>query len=186
MNIVPVTLAPLTGEVLPTGAGVRVIGKTHPLNGGEIERYLDAGTTIGEMLEETRSDRPDFLDRNQMIVHIDGDPIETCNWHRIRAKPGTTVTFVPRLQGGAIWRTVLAVMVVAATVFAAPRVACHWPCGSRAGHMGDGRWCSYWRGYCPGRQNGMRCVVPRNATWWCRRDGNQCHQTTASRVGEDA
>ena len=111
----------LTGEILPPGATVRVIGRTHPLNGSRIERYLDAGMTIEELIEEALADRPDFLQRHEMIVHIDGNPIDTVNFRRVRAKPGTTVTFLPRLQGGNILRSVLTVVVaVAALVFAAP------------------------------------------------------------------
>jgi hypothetical protein len=45
---------------------------------------------------DTLADHPDIRPRREFIVCIDGDLIEERNWHRVRAKAGTVVTFVPR------------------------------------------------------------------------------------------
>lgn len=123
MNIVPVhSTVARHGEVIPPGATVRVVGTTHPLNamaGARIDRKLDVGLTINEMLEEAIGDRARRA--GSWIVQIDGNPIEERNWHRVRAKAGTVVTFIPRLQGGAAMRTVLGVVVaIGAILLAAP------------------------------------------------------------------
>jgi hypothetical protein len=56
-----------------------------------------------------------------VIVHIDGHVIEERLWSKVRPKAGTTLTFTPWLQNGAVLRTVLTVVVaVAALVFAGP------------------------------------------------------------------
>jgi predicted phage tail protein len=103
---------------------VRVIGTAHPLNavsGARIDRYLDVGLTIEQMLQEALEDHPDIRTRRDFIVYIDGNPIYEENWRRVRAKPGTTVTFVPRLQGGNALRTVLGVVVaIGALLIAGP------------------------------------------------------------------
>jgi hypothetical protein len=124
VNLVPVDRGVHFGEIIPPGASVRVIGTTHPLNavsGARIERHLDVGLTIEEMLQEALEDRSGIRLRRDFIVCIDSNPIEECNWHRVRAKAGTVVTFIPRLQGGNALRTVLGVVVaVAAIILAAP------------------------------------------------------------------
>lgn len=122
MNLVPIESAVRFGEIVPPGSSVRVIGTTHPLNavsGTRIERNLDVGLTINEMLQEALQDHPDLRTRRDFIVCIDGNPIEECNWRRVRAKAGTVVTFMPRLQGGNALRSVLGV----AAAFAALLIA---------------------------------------------------------------
>jgi hypothetical protein len=47
-------LKALDGEILPPGASVRVIGRTHPLSGGRVELELEAGLSIAEILEALR------------------------------------------------------------------------------------------------------------------------------------
>jgi hypothetical protein len=124
VNLVPIDSAVRFGEIIPPGSSVRVIGTTHPLNavsGARIERHLDVGLTLDEMLQEALDDHPDIRTRRDFIVCIDSDPIEECNWHRVRAKAGTVVTFRPRLQGGNALRTVLGVVVaVAAIILSVP------------------------------------------------------------------
>jgi predicted phage tail protein len=127
VNLVPVDSAVRFGEIIPPGASVRVIGTTHALNavsGARIDRYLQTGLTIRQMLEEALDERADILSRCSFVVSIDGNPIEERNWHRVRAKAGTVVTFIPRLQGGgdsSILRAVLSVVIaVAATLVAGP------------------------------------------------------------------
>jgi len=113
--------ARLEGEILAPDDQVRAIGKTHPLNGGRIERYLPAGLSIDEILCEALSDRPALRGRRDFVVHIDGHVIPAGNWSRVRLKKGTTLTFTPRLEGGDVLKTVLMLAVtVAAFVFAAP------------------------------------------------------------------
>jgi hypothetical protein len=124
-SLVPIGHGVHFGEIIPPGATVRVIGTTHPLNavsGARIERYLDVGLTLDEMLREALEDRPDIWTRRDFFVCIDGDPIEECNWRRVRAKAGTIVTFVPRLQGDAL-RTVLGVVIAVAALIIAPWAA---------------------------------------------------------------
>jgi hypothetical protein len=112
---------PMDGELLAPADMVRAVGKTHPMNGGRIDCYVRAGLSITEILLEALSERPGSVLRRDFVVHIDGYPIEEKNWSRIRVKSGATVTFVPRLQGGNVLRTVLSVVVaVAALVFAGP------------------------------------------------------------------
>jgi hypothetical protein len=114
-------ISALDGEILPPGATVRVIGKTHPLNGGRIERHFSAGLSIAEILRETLSGHPDLRDRGDLIVRIDGHLIEPANWHRVRVKAGATVTFLPRLSGGNALKTVFGLVVaVAAFLIAGP------------------------------------------------------------------
>jgi hypothetical protein len=113
--------ARLEGEILAPTDQVRAIGKTHPLNGGRLERYLPAGLSIVEILTELYADRPGLWARRDFVVHLDGHVIAEENWHRVRPKKGTTLTVMPRLQGGDILKSVLTLAVtVAALVFAAP------------------------------------------------------------------
>jgi hypothetical protein len=125
-QLVPVDSAIHFGEIISPNSKIRVIGTTHPLNavaGARIERHLDVGLTIEEMLQEALEDRPDIRTRRDFIVFIDGHPIEECNWRRVRAKAETTVTFMPRLQGGNALRTVLGVVVAVAALIIAPWAA---------------------------------------------------------------
>jgi hypothetical protein len=126
VNLVPVDSAVRFGEIIPPGSTVRVIGTVHPLNavsGARIDRYLDVGLTIEQMLQEALGGHPDIRTRRDFIVHIDGNPIYEANWHRVRAKPGTTVTFTPRLQGGNAMRTILGLVVAVAAMIIAPWAA---------------------------------------------------------------
>ncbi len=117
----------LDGEIIAPDAMVSVFGTTHPLNavaGSRIARRVKAGLSIAEILHESLSDRPGHDASASWIVTL-GDglaahEIAPANFHRIRVKPGTTLTFRPRLGGGAA-RTVLTLVVaVAAIVLAAP------------------------------------------------------------------
>lgn len=111
----------IDGEVLGPGEMIRVIGRTHPLNGGRIDRLALAGSSITEILALALSDHPDLRLRRDFIVHLDGHPIPEKNWRRVRVKKGGTVTFVPRLQNSGVLRSVLSVVVaVAAIIVAGP------------------------------------------------------------------
>ncbi|OYU91874.1 MAG: phage tail protein [Bradyrhizobiaceae bacterium PARB1] len=113
---------PMDGELLPPGATVRAVGKTHALSGGRIDCYVPAGLSITEMLLEALSERPDYQLRRDFIVHIDGHPIEEKNWSRVRLKAGATLTFMPRLQGSSM-RTILSLVVTVAALIIAPYAA---------------------------------------------------------------
>ena len=108
------------GEVLPPGASVHVVGRTHPLRGGRIVRDLEAGLTIEEMLEEVLEDCPEIRSSRDLFVCINGHPIEERNFGRIRPKPGTTVNFIPTLKGGNTLKTILGLVVAVAALVVAP------------------------------------------------------------------
>lgn len=113
------TTRAIDGEILTPCAAVRVVGRAHPLAGERMERKLPAGLSIAEILAEIAGDRY----AGGFIVHLDGHPIAPENFRRVRVKAGVTMTFMPRLQngGGAIWRTVLTIVVaIAAFAVAGP------------------------------------------------------------------
>ncbi|GAB9224813.1 hypothetical protein BDS110ZK18_66800 [Bradyrhizobium diazoefficiens] len=117
-----ITQRALNGEILTPRDQVRVVGKTHPLNGGRVDVLLPSGLTIVEILREALASHPELQARRDFVVHLDGHVVAEATWHRIRVKSGVTVTFVPRLQGGAnIWRSILTIVVaIAAYTFAGP------------------------------------------------------------------
>lgn len=115
--------APMDGEILSPREMVRAVGKAHPLNGGRIDCFVRAGSSITEILIEALSERPDLQLRRDFIVHIDGHPILEKNWSRVRVKKGATVTFTPRLQGGNALRSILGVVVAIAAIIIAPWAA---------------------------------------------------------------
>jgi hypothetical protein len=120
-RLVKVASPALNGDIVLPGATVRVVGKPHILSGDRIDRYLEVGLTIDEMISEALRERPEMAGRRDLHVHLDGHAIEEQNWRRVRAKPGTVVTFVPALGNGAELRTVLSVVVaVAAIALAGP------------------------------------------------------------------
>jgi predicted phage tail protein len=117
----------LDGEIIAPDAMVSVFGTTHPLNavgGARIALRVRAGLSIAEILREALKDRPGHDASASWIVTLgDGNAahdIPQAHWHRIRVKPGTTVTFQPRLGGGAARIILQAALVVAAIVLAAP------------------------------------------------------------------
>jgi predicted phage tail protein len=109
-------LKALDGEILPPGASVRVIGRTHPLSGGRVELELEAGLSIAEILERCAGSSY----AGPFAVYLGEHPIAPENYRRIRVKPGAVVTFFPRLQGGDIWKTVLGVVIAVAAMVVAP------------------------------------------------------------------
>lgn len=113
----------IDGEILSPREMVRVVGKTQPLGGVRIDCQLRAGLSITEILAEALVDHPGLSLRRDFIVHIGPDPIEERNWSRVRVKRGATVTFVPRLQGNNVLRTVLTFAIVIAAIIAAPYLA---------------------------------------------------------------
>lgn len=105
------------GEILAPSATVRVVGRTHPLAGDRVVRDLAAGLSIAEILEACAGSTY----AGGFIVHIDGHAILPENFAKVRVKAGATVTFLPRLQGGNVWKTILTVVVaVAAIAIAGP------------------------------------------------------------------
>jgi hypothetical protein len=110
----------LQGEILPPGAGVRVIGRTHPFRGGRVECELEAGLSIAELLHQALSGSPELASSRDFIVHVDGHEICEINWRRVRVKPGRTVTFWPRLSGSSPLRTILGLVVAVAALVVAP------------------------------------------------------------------
>jgi hypothetical protein len=110
----------LQGEILPPGARVRVIGRTHPFRGGRVECELEAGLSIAELLHQALSGSPELASSRDFIVHIDGHEICEINWRRVRVKPGGTVTFWPRLSGSSPLRTILGLVVAVAALVVAP------------------------------------------------------------------
>lgn len=113
----------INGEIIPPDSTVRVIGKTHPLNGGRIECYVRAGSTVFEILMEALSARPGMILRRDFVVHIDGDVVPEAMWNRVRVKLGATVTFTPRLQDGSNLRTAIGAVVALAALVIAPYLA---------------------------------------------------------------
>jgi len=120
-QIVP---AALNGEILGPGDGVRVIGAPHPLTNDRVERILPAGLSVAEMIEAVAGLDETSLPR-RFIAYVDGDPIPEEHWRAVRLKRGATLTFLARLEGGNLLRSVamIAVAVLALVVtggFAAP------------------------------------------------------------------
>jgi sulfur carrier protein ThiS len=111
------------GEILSPRDRVRAVGKSHPLNGGRIDCYLPAGSSISEILTEALSERPGAVLNRDFAVHIDGHPIPRENWHRVRVKKGATVTFTPRLGHGDMLKSVLGLVVAVGALIAAPYLA---------------------------------------------------------------
>jgi predicted phage tail protein len=112
----------LDGEILSAGASVRVVGKTHPLRGGRISLELEAGLSVAELLDQALAGFPELRSSRDFAVHVDGHAIEERNWHRVRIKPGRTLTFWPRLHGGSL-RTILGLVVAVAALVIAPWIA---------------------------------------------------------------
>jgi hypothetical protein len=112
----------LEGELLSPRAMVRVVGRTHPLSGGRIDCEMPAGLSVSEMLAEALKDRPELVGRRDFIVSIDGHEILSKNWRRVRARPGATVTFIPRLQGGTA-KAIIGLVIAVAAIIVAPYLA---------------------------------------------------------------
>jgi len=112
---------PLEGEIIRPGATVRVVGRAHPLAGSRVELELEAGLSIAEILE--RAAGSSFAGGH--VVYLGDHPIQPENYRKIRVKPGAVVTFFPRLQGGggAVWKSVLALVIAVAAIVVAPYAA---------------------------------------------------------------
>jgi hypothetical protein len=118
--------APVDGEILSPSETVSVYGTTHPLNavsGARIHCCVQAGSSITEILLEALSHKPGSYLRRDLIVKIGDHEIPESNWSKVRVKAGQTVTFIPRLQGGNVLRTVLGVVVAIAALIVAPYAA---------------------------------------------------------------
>lgn len=109
-------LKALDGELLAPGATVRVIGRTHPLAGGRVERELEAGLSIAEILDRCAGGAY----AGGFVVYLGDYPVAPENYRKVRVKPGVVVTFFPRLQGDGVWKTVLGVVVAVTALVVAP------------------------------------------------------------------
>jgi hypothetical protein len=89
----------LTGEILGPRDDVRVVASLHPLRLERVERPMPAGLSLSEMVERITAEPGCRSIASDFIVHVDGHSIAPANWHRVRPKPGTTVTMRPSLQG---------------------------------------------------------------------------------------
>lgn len=111
---------PLSGDILTPRDSVRVIGRRHLLSGERTVREVAAGLSIVEILREVGADKHSA----GVAVQLDGHPIETANFHRVRVKAGVTMTFFPRHAGGGnIWKTVLSAIVAITALIVAPWAA---------------------------------------------------------------
>lgn len=111
----------IEGEVWSPRDTVRVIGYMRPFGGGRIDCHVPAGLSISEILGEALADDPELRNRRDFIVMIDEHYILEVNWSRIRLKPGVTLNFMPRLQGGGnVWKSVLSLVVTVAALVVAP------------------------------------------------------------------
>lgn len=118
------TPLPLNGEILGPSDVIRVIGAPHPLKDERIERVLPAGLTVAELVSKAAELEPSRLER-RFIVHISGEPVPEDGWHRVRPKPGTTLTFRALVEGGQALRSIAMIAVAALALvvsggFAAP------------------------------------------------------------------
>ena len=111
------------GEILGRGATVRVVGSLHPLQalrGDRIDIVLPAGLSLTEILQAALAGHPELRTRRDFVLQIDGHGVNERLWHRIRIKPGVTVTFRPRLQNGSLRTVFSLVLAVAAIIVAGP------------------------------------------------------------------
>jgi hypothetical protein len=110
----------LNGEVIPPGGeDVRVVAAHHPFKVERTDQQMLAGLTLAEMLERAQ---PDPVLRRHARIMLGDWEVPREHWHRVRPKPGTTVTIrvVPHGGGGGDknpLRTVLSIAVIAAAAF---------------------------------------------------------------------
>ncbi|RDD63820.1 hypothetical protein [Ferruginivarius sediminum] len=99
----------------PNADGVQVIAAPHPLRVDRTEIQMRAGDTLAEMLERAQ---PDPVLRQHARILIGDWEVTREHWHRVRPKPGTTVTIRVVPHGGSggknPLRTVLQIAVIAA------------------------------------------------------------------------
>jgi hypothetical protein len=127
-DVVPFKRAPLDGEIILPRESVSVYGTTHPLNalaGDRVHCVVPAGLSIREILDQALKHKPGVYLRSDLIVTIgdenDSWEILEQHWSKVRLKPGTVVTFIPRLQDSGTLRSVLGVVVaIGALILAAP------------------------------------------------------------------
>jgi len=85
----------LDGEMLGPADDVRVIAALHPFRQSRVERRVPAGLTLAEIAERIAAEPDCRAIASDFIIHIDGHPIAPVIWHRVRPKPGATVTMRP-------------------------------------------------------------------------------------------
>lgn len=105
----------MTEIITPNADDVRVIAAPHPLRMDRTEIQMRAGDTLAEMLERAQ---PDPVLRQHAHIFVDDQWIDPAWFHRVRPKPGTTVTIRVVPHGGSggknPLRTVLQIAVIAA------------------------------------------------------------------------
>lgn len=116
-------VSPASTDLVPS-KGIRVVAATHPLKVGErVDRYVNEGLTLAEILEVVQ---PDALLRLHAHIFINDIRIPQVNWHLVRPKYGAIITIRVLPQGGggggkSPLRIILTIAVLAATLaFAQP------------------------------------------------------------------
>ena len=92
------TIKQFDGELFTSKDTVRVIGRPRPLLQEQINVELPAGHTVAELIEIACGERRSRLPV-AYAAYVDGAVIPSAMQHRVRLKPGRTLTFEPRLAG---------------------------------------------------------------------------------------
>ena len=117
-------------EVLAPGEGlVRVSACPHPFSMARVDLSVEAGATLAEIFARAQ---PDAVLRRHAHVFVGDHYIPRENWHRVRPKPGTTVSIrvVPSGGGGGGGKNPLRTILMIAVLAAATAVS--------AGALGPG------------------------------------------------
>lgn len=99
-EIVPAVAPPLRGELIPpVEKSVSVIAARNPFKAEVARETVPAGQTLAELVAYVL---PNPRLARRALVTIGDEPIARELWHRVRPKPGTTVTVhvVPGGGGG--------------------------------------------------------------------------------------
>ena len=107
------------GEILAPGQGlVRVSACPHPFSMARVDLSVEAGATIAEIFARAQ---PDAVLRRHAHVFVGDHYIPRENWHRVRPKPGTTVSIrvVPSGGGGGGKNPLRTILMIAVLVGAA-------------------------------------------------------------------
>jgi hypothetical protein len=108
----------LQGEVLGPEATVRVIGRARTFRQEVTNVSLPAGLSISELLRIAIADKRSAFPMDY-AVSIDGLPVPSDLFPRVRPKAGRTVTFEPRLGSGSTGRSILLIAAAIAAIVVA-------------------------------------------------------------------
>ena len=110
--------------LVPDPNRVRISAAPHPLRSATVDREVPEGLTIADMLAEVQADP---ILRRHAHIFIDDWYVSRETWHLVRPKAGhlVTVRIVPQGGGGGgggkdIFRVILSIGVIAASIFAGP------------------------------------------------------------------